>query len=214
MIGSGLYDASEIALLAGMTADQVVRWSTDTQYGRAAVKPSFDRAFSFADLIALTVARQVRRAGVSDRHLRSGVTFLRNRFGLESPLAAHEVIESLATSGDSFLLHVADDQYDDIGRGGHGTFSEVVRIGLKRVEFNDAGGPLRWTPIDGVVIDPNVQAGAPCIAGTRVPTSVVGDCTADEQLEDLAFDLEIELVAIEAAMRFEELLREGAGVPA
>lgn len=214
MIGSGLYDASEIALLAGITADQVVRWSTDTQFGPAAVKPSFDRAFSFADLVALTVARQVRRSGVSDRHLRIGASFLRSRFGLDSPLASHEVIQSLATSGDSFLLHVSDEQYDDIGRGGNGTFSEVVRIGLRRVEFNDAGGPLRWTPIDGVVIDPNIQAGAPCIAGTRVPTSVVGDCATDEQIEDLAFDLEIELAAIEAAVRFEELLREGDGVPA
>ncbi|WP_420453167.1 DUF433 domain-containing protein [Ilumatobacter sp.] len=214
MIGSGLYDASEVALLVGLAGDQVVRWSTDTQHGPAAVTPSFDRAFSFGDLIALTVARQIRAAGVSDRHLRSGTAFLRERFQSHNPLSSHEAIERLATSGNSFLLHESDDQYDDIGQGGQGTFKDVVRIGLKRVEFDEAGGPHRWVPVDGVVIDPRIQAGAPCVSGTRLPTSVIAGRAIDEPLDDLAFDLGVELAALEAAIRFEELLHDGGGVPA
>lgn len=33
MIGSGLYDATEVALLCGLAPDQVVRWSTATTHG-------------------------------------------------------------------------------------------------------------------------------------------------------------------------------------
>jgi len=84
------------------------------------VSASFDRLFSFADLVTFTVARRVRDNRVSDRHLRKGVATLR------------------ATRGD------------------------------------------------GVVIDPEVQAEAPCVEGTRIPTRVVAERAAVEPDDDIA----------------------------
>ena len=213
MIGSGLYDATEVAILCGLSPDQVVRWSTPTTHGEPAVSASFDRLFSFADLVAFTVARQVRENGVSDQHLRKGVSALRSTWSIDNPLASAQVIERLATSGDSFLAQIVDDDFEDIGRGGQGTFQEVIRVHLKRIQFDGAGRPTRWTPIDGVSIDPEVQAGAPCVEGTRIPTRVVAERAAAEHDDDIAFDLDLELAAIEAAVRFEELLAQGAGIP-
>lgn len=213
MIGSGLYDATEVALLCGLAPDQVVRWSTPTTHGDPAVSASFDRLFSFADLVAFTVARQVRENGVSDRHLRNGVAALRSAWAIDNPLASEHVIVRLATSGDSFLAQIVDNEYEDIGRGGQGTFQEVIKVHLKRIQFDGTGRPTRWTPIDGVSIDPEVQAGAPCLKGTRIPTRVVADRAAVERDDDVAFDLDLELSAIEAALRFEELLAQGAGIP-
>ena len=213
MIGSGLYDATEIALLCGLTPDQVVRWSTTTTHGDAPVRASFDRLFSFADLIAFTVARQVRENGVSDRHLRAGVAKLRGTHGNDNPLASSDVINRIATSGDSFLAQLVDDDYEDIGRGGQGTFQDVIKVHLKRIEFDVTGRPTRWSPFDGVSIDPEIQAGAPCIAGTRIPTAVVAARAADEFDDEVAFDLDLELEAVAIAVRFEELLAEGAGIP-
>jgi len=63
------------------------------------VSASFDRLFSFADLVTFTVARQVRDNGVSDRHLRKGVATLRATRGIDSPLAAEQITQQLATSG-------------------------------------------------------------------------------------------------------------------
>ena len=214
MIGSGLYDAAEVALLCGLAPDQVVRWSTPTSHGEPPIRPSFDRLFSFADLIAFTVARQVRENGVSDRHLRQGVAKLRSTQGIENPLSSADVIARLATSGDSFLAQLVDDDYEDIGRGGQGTFQDVIRVHLKRVDFDDTGRPTRWSPVDGVSIDPAIQAGTRCIAGTRIPTAVVAARAATEYDDDIAFDLDLEVAAVELAIRFEELLAEGAGIPA
>jgi len=90
----------------------------------------------------------------------------------------------------------------------------VVELDLKRIEFDDRGGPARWRPIDGVVIDPRIQAGAPCVAGTRVPTAVIGSRLVSEAPDDIAFDLGLALAAIDAAAQFEELLASGAGIPA
>ncbi|MGK2955353.1 MAG: DUF433 domain-containing protein, partial [Solirubrobacterales bacterium] len=83
---------------------------------------------------------------------------------------------------------------------------------LKRIQFDVTGRPTRWTPIDGVSIDPEVQAGAPCVKGTRIPTRVVAERAAVEHDDDIAFDLDLELSAVEAAVRFEELLAQGAGI--
>ncbi len=214
MIGSGLYDAAEVALLCGLAPDQVVRWSLATTHGDAPVTASFGRLFSFADLVAVTVARQVRDHGVSDRHLRQGVAKLRSTSGFDNPLAAETVIRRLATSGDSFLAQLVDDDYEDIGRGGQGTFQDVIQLHLKRIEFDGTGRPTRWLPVDGVSIDPEIQAGAPCIDGTRIPTAVVAERAAVEYDEDIAFDLDLEVAAVELAVRFEELLAQGAGIPA
>lgn len=213
MIGSGLYGATEVAVLCGLSPDQVVRWSTATAHGDPAVSASFDRLFSFADLIAFTVARQVRENGVSDRHLRKGVSALKAKLGVDNPLASEQVIDRLATSGDSFLAQTVADDYEDIGRGGQGTFQDVVKVHLKRIQFDGTGRPTRWAPIDGVSIDPEVQAGAPCVVGTRIPTRVVAERAAVEHDDDIAFDLELELSAIEAAVKFEGMLAQGAGIP-
>lgn len=213
MMGSGLYDAPEVALLCGLSPDQVVRWSTSTTHGDAPVNASFDRLFAFADLVAFTVARQVRENGVSDLHLRRGVDKLRSTSGIDNPLASAQVIDRLATSGDSFLAQLVDADYEDIGRGGQGTFQDVIKVHLKRIEFDLAGRPTKWSPVDGVSIDPEIQAGAPCIEGTRIPTSVVAARAADEPDEEIAFDLDLELEAVEIAVKFEQLLAEGAGIP-
>ena len=213
MMGSGLYDATEVALLCGLAPDQVVRWSTATTHGDAPVNASFDRLFAFADLVAFTVARQVRENGVSDLHLRRGVTKLRSTWGVANPLASASVIDRIATSGDSFLAQLVDHDYEDIGRGGQGTFQDVIKVHLKRIEFDVTGRPTKWSPVEGVTIDPAIQAGAPCIDGTRIPTSVVAARAAAEPDDEIAFDLDLELRAVEIAVTFEQLLAEGAGIP-
>ena len=46
-----------------------------------------ERRYSFSDLLALRVARELRDAGISTRSLRRVVEFLRTRKGLTNPLA-------------------------------------------------------------------------------------------------------------------------------
>lgn len=56
---------------------------------------------------------------------------------------------------------------------------------------------------------PQVQAGTPCIEATRVPTSTVhGLVRAGEAQDDIAFDLDLEIEQVEAALRFEAALRD------
>lgn len=213
MLGSGLYDAVEAARLLGHDPQWIVRWSTRSQSGDPVVAPSFGRMFSFEDLVGLRVAMLVRDNGVSDAHLRRGVETLRTLTSLDRPLASRKVIDSLAVSGRAFLSDWTG-KFEDIGHGGQGVFDEIVRIHLSRVVFDDHGEPDRWVPWDGVVIDPAIQAGAPCIAGTRVPTAAVAELAEDGNLDDLALDFVVSPDAIRAAVEFERSLSQGVGLAA
>jgi DNA-binding transcriptional MerR regulator len=51
-----------------------------------------DRRYSFSDLLALRVARELREAGISTQSLRRIVEFLRTRKGLTNPLAECHLI--------------------------------------------------------------------------------------------------------------------------
>ena len=51
-----------------------------------------ERRYSFSDLVALRVAKELREAGVSTRSLRRVVDFLRSRHGLPNPLSEYRLI--------------------------------------------------------------------------------------------------------------------------
>lgn len=214
MLGQGLYDAAEVGWLLGHRPDWVVRWSTPSSSGPAIVAPTFGRMFSFADLVSFRVGLIVRKRGVSDRHLRRGAETLRELTSVMQPLATRDVITSLATSGDSFLSDFGTGKFEDIGRGGQGVFQEVIRLHLAKVEFSTGGEPERWVPSKGVVIDPAIQAGAPCIAGTRVPTATVAAVLLDEDPEDVALDFNVTVAAVRLAETFERELADGVGLAA
>jgi len=55
-----------------------------------------DRRYSFSDLLALRVARELREAGVSTQSLRRVVDFLRTKKGLTQPLAECRLIVTSA----------------------------------------------------------------------------------------------------------------------
>jgi DNA-binding transcriptional MerR regulator len=67
-----------------------------------------ERRYSFSDLLALRVARELREAGISTQSLRRVVAFLRTRKGLTSPLAECHLIVTgsdvqVATSREKIL---------------------------------------------------------------------------------------------------------------
>jgi len=67
-----------------------------------------ERRYSFSDLLALRVARELREAGISTQSLRRVVDFLRDRKGLTNPLAECRLIVTgsdvqVATSRDKIM---------------------------------------------------------------------------------------------------------------
>jgi uncharacterized protein (DUF433 family) len=214
MLNQGLYDAAEVARLLGHDSDWVVRWATPSANGPAVIEPTFERCFAFEDLVSFRVALLIRDNGVSDKSLRSGLRTLRERTKQPRPLAVENVIKTLATSGSSFLMDAGGGELDDIGRGGQGVFADVARLYLTRIQFDASSHASFWLPVPGVRIDPRIQAGAPCIDGTRILTSTVSDMLDESDVEDVALDFDISIEALLLADEFERMLAEGVGLAA
>jgi len=85
---------------------------------------------------------------------------------------------------------------------------------LKAISYDDLGVAQRWRPAPLVVLDPRVQAGTPCIEGTRIPTQVVATMLDTDSAETVGEELDLTVEQVHAAANFEAALAEGRGLAA
>lgn len=218
MLDRGVYDLDEISRLLAMPSAKVVAWANESADGLGPiVPPTFDRAFSFADLVSFRVALTISDHGVSDSDLRRGVALLREQFATNQPLADEHVIDRLAVSGKAFLAHLATDgppDYVDLGKGRHGVIQDVIKLYLKRIRFSRDGSASAWQPTDSVLLDPRIQAGAPCVAGTRIPTKTISELLLEESVEEVAAEFGISAKQVRGAADFQASLDNGFALAA
>jgi DNA-binding transcriptional MerR regulator len=85
-----------------------------------------ERRYSFSDLLALRVARELREAGVSTQSLRRVVDFLRARKGLRNPLTECRLI---VTGSDVQVATSRDTIMSTLLRPGQTSFAFVFDLG-------------------------------------------------------------------------------------
>jgi uncharacterized protein (DUF433 family) len=204
LLGRGIYDPTEAARLVRVHPDTLARWTTGK---RPLVKPAFGTFFDFEDLVSLLIIGELWRRGVPTGEIRLGVQALAHELGVDRPLAHIEAPKRLATVGSAFFAHVGE--WADAGKGLQLAFRPMIEPVLRPLEYDTHGMAHLWRPIRCVTATPVVQAGTPCIETTRVPTSIIeGLVRVGEDIGDIAFDLDLELEQIEAALRFEAALRD------
>ena len=101
----------------------------------------------------------------------------------------------------------------NISRDGQIAMREVVSAALKRIKRDPNGVPIKLFPFTRssirnapalVVIDPNLSAGRPVIAGTGLATEIIAErYKAGESVSELAKDYERSADEIEEAIRCE-----------
>ncbi len=101
----------------------------------------------------------------------------------------------------------------NINRDGQLVMRELIEAYLLRIDRDPAGLPIRLFPftrtrIDEsprfIAMDPRVQFGRPCIAGTGIPTSIIAErYRAGDSIEALSEDYGQESRYIQEAIRFE-----------
>ncbi len=157
-----------------------------------------DRIISFLDLISLWVISELISRGVSKREIRAGGEYVAQKVGTDYPFAHR----NLATAGTGFFGKMTT--WVELGKRGQGSFQAGIEGLLNPIEFGSDLHASIWRPANGVWINPEVQAGAPCIEGTRVPTKDVADLEAvGEHLECIADDLNLNIAQVRAALRYE-----------
>lgn len=195
LLGRGIYDIAETARVVGRDPDTVARWTRGTN---PLHHVESDRIISFLDLISLWVISELIRRGVPRPRIQAGGEYVAKHVGTDYPFAH----QGLATVGVGFFGEF--DAWVDVGKGGQRSFPAVIEELLSRIEFGPDLHASIWRPAKGVWLNPNVQAGAPCIDGTRVPTKVIADLEAvGDHIEDIADDLRLDIAQVRDALQYE-----------
>jgi hypothetical protein len=158
--------------------------------------------YSFADLVSLFVVRTLLGKGVKPRHIREAETYLRAHRQTDRPF----VCDDLLTDGQFVFFPSVDGQIESANRGG-GQQAGLVIIApyLKRVKYHE-GAAVQWSPMDHVVLSPEIQFGEPVIDGTRVLTAALADAATEAGVKQAAKWLAVSVDGARAAVTFERRL--------
>ena len=206
-LGRGIYDVAEVARLLRRGRSQIEGWTRDSRHRPPLLIGELGTFFSFWDLISLRVVAELITRLVPRAQIANGARHLAARLGTDRPFAH----EHLATVGSGFFAEI-DGTWEDAGLSGQQAFSHMVEPLLRPIVFNDDHMAAIWRPAEGVWVNPAVQAGAPCIDGTRVPTRLVASLARapDEResghLADVCDDYRLTSEQVQQAVDYEQQL--------
>lgn len=211
------YSIGEAAGYLDLPPGTVRSWLVGNVYSSPSGRRPFKRVISMADpknrylsfqnLIELYVLSALRRShGVRLAAVRRAIDFLKAKS--EHPLADREI---LTDNCDVFV-----EEYGNLisaSQSGQLAMKSMLSRYLQRIARSPKGAPIRLYPytttrgdqkLKPVAIDPTIQFGRPCIAGTGIPTAVLAErYRAGDTIQELAEDYGRSAKEIEEAIRFE-----------
>ena len=165
-----------------------------------------DLVIGFEDVISLRVIAALRGVGVTWQEIDRSGEWLRSMVGLRRPFAS----ESLwVGQGEVFTEWSA--RLISASRHGQVAFGLLrdYLIPIHGLAFSAATHlATSWEPITGVRLEPEVQFGSPCVAGTRIPTRTIsGMIEAGDSASWVATAFDLDRSEVEAACEWESRLR-------
>ena len=123
----GGFTTSQVEKLSGVNQKVLHYWDKSGFLSPSLVQAQgagSRRVYSFQDLVAIRMARELRDAGISLQGLRKSVEFLRNLESVEQPLAE----TFLVTDGKDIYLKRGDAVMSVLRQSGQGCFYFVVDL--------------------------------------------------------------------------------------
>ena len=160
----------------------------------------------FEDLVSMRVIAALRSNGVSWREIRATNQWLRDQTGHLRPFAT----EFLWTGQGQIFVQWTQKLISG-SRKGQVAF-DLLReylIPVHGLKFDLVSQvAISWEASDGVILEPDIQFGAPCIKGTRIPTrTIVGMIEAGDSPSWVAQAYGISPEEVQAARDWESRLR-------
>ena len=180
---------------------KLIRWIRSGVASRSLTKvPGDHMILTFEDLVSLRVIAALRAASVSFRSIHSAEDWLRKKTRTERPFAT----EIVWTEGSGVFIELHERL---ISASKYGQLAmEMLReylIPVHGLTFKNRLAST-WEPADGVLLDPMVQFGAPCVKGTRVPTrSISGMIEAGDSPRWVAESYRLSNEEVKAAIAWE-----------
>lgn len=203
LLGRGIYDVGEIARLVRRSEDEVSGWARSARGRGGLLLPRSGRLFSFYDLVTAVVIAELRRRDAPLRRIAIARDYLARELDVQWPLAHAAGLDRLASVGRNVYYGEPGD-WVDASEGGQIAIQEVVEPLVQRLGFDAVGMASEWRPASGVVVNPRIQAGAPCVEGTRVSTQFLAELVdAGEDPIDIAADYALPIGVVQQALQYE-----------
>jgi DNA-binding transcriptional MerR regulator len=137
------YTARQVTAVTGVSYQTLNHWART-----GLVKPSIaqaagtgsERVYSFRDLIALKLAVELRKGGVSTRALRRVIDFLREINGLENPLSEARLV---VTEVDVVLVRSSKELVSVLKRPGQAYLAFVLDLPRTVIALKEAAQRLQ-----------------------------------------------------------------------
>lgn len=209
----GIYGLTELTRYLSIDGDRtlsattVSRWiTTISNSDHAARRPDY----SFADLVSMLVVRNLVDLGMQIREIHEAEIHLREVYGIDRPFLSVK----LKTDGVDVFYEASPslvEQLTSANRGGQEVIRPAIAAALSGVNYHN-GLAAEWSPLDGIVLDPTIQFGEPCIAETRITTRLIADLINDSGVDPslVALSYRIGEDAVRRALQFEERLAAAA----
>ena len=202
---AALIQATFPALTWPLTTRHLFRWVRDGLTGRYLTGfRGDDVALTFLDLISLRMIALFRAHKVKSYEIREAHHELQRIRGWSHPFA----MEPIWISG--MRIYIRENNIPiAITKHWQAAFDFVeLYVGpMHQMAFGDNHYPLTWEPQEGILLDPKVSFGEPCLKGTRIATQVLWSLVAaGDSPERVARAYDVPVAQVEAAIAWEHRL--------
>ncbi len=187
--------------LESASGRHIYRWVRDGLTGRylEGLKGK-EVALTFLDLVSLRLIAVFRAYGIPSKDIRIAHQRLQSRRGWSHPFA----MEPIWVSG-LYMYIKEDDIPIQIARWQPAlNFVELFIGPMHNMAFGEEQQAEAWEPEAGVVLNPNISFGEPCLKGTRIATQTLWALhAAGDSAERIAEAYELPLARVEVALAWE-----------
>lgn len=194
-----------------VSSDRIAGWGKRGYFRerRNLHEPRNKRYVSFGELITTRMIAILRSYGISWKAIKSAHDYVRSQSAASYPFATRTFWTD-DSDHPTHLYTVVDDRLVAADRWGQQFFKSLRRTKLVSSSGLAFSGDVAvsWSPHSGVMINPRVQGGMPCIEGTRVPTTVLFAAhDAGYNLAEVSKHFELTAGQVKSGLAWEERLR-------
>lgn len=166
--------------------------------------PGRELLITFEDLISMRIIAALRAAGVSFPKIYKAERWLRQITGYPRPFAT----ELLWTEHSDVFTELRSQLIaaSRVGQYAMDILREYL-IPVHGLTFDDRRVASSWEPYEHILMHPQIQFGAPCITGTRIPTRTIwGMVKGGDSIDLVAQSYRLDEYEIQKALEWEESL--------
>lgn len=207
-----LYGYAEADRIAGVTRGTSRRWLKGYKYWYfeeerrqppVTTESGHESGVSFVDLVEVVATGRLRKKGFSLKRIRQINEFCQRELRTNRPL----VTETFKVRGKDIFVQISEGYLLNVGlQRGMQAWGEVLDPFLETLDYEDHLA-RRWWPRGRdvpIVVDPDYGFGLPVVAGTGIRTEIIAERgKAEESPEEIAYDFDLEVYQVEAALRYE-----------